>query len=118
MIKADTANLLCYKCHADKRGPFLWEHPPVEENCLTCHNPHGTKAAKLLTEKVPNLCQDCHDEQRHPGVPYDANNTFIGTSPSNKLYARACLNCHSVIHGSYAPENPGNTNNSGRYFLR
>ena len=118
MIQADTANLLCYQCHPEKRGPFMWEHPPVAENCLNCHDPHGTKAVKLLREKVPNLCQDCHDVQRHPGTPYEANNRFTGTAPVNKLYGRACLNCHSVIHGSYAPEDPGNTSNSGRYFLR
>lgn len=118
MLTADSVNLLCYKCHAEKRGPFLHEHPPVAEDCLKCHESHGTKAAKLLTEKVPNLCQDCHDASFHPGTPYDAKRGFTGSSPSNKLFARACLNCHGVIHGSYAPEDPANLSNSGRFFLR
>jgi DmsE family decaheme c-type cytochrome len=118
MLKADSVNLLCYKCHADKRGPYLWEHPPVEENCLACHDSHGTKASKLLKEKLPNLCQDCHDAQRHPGTPYDARTTFLGNAKSNKMYGRSCLNCHGVIHGSNAPENPSSGNNSGRFFTR
>jgi hypothetical protein len=41
MVKAESIKELCTTCHADKRGPWLFEHPPVEENCLTCHNPHG-----------------------------------------------------------------------------
>lgn len=118
MIKADNVNQLCYKCHADKRGPYLWEHPPVEENCTICHNPHGTKSAKLMKEKVPNICQDCHDWQRHPGTIYDAKTGFTGSAPSNRFLARSCLNCHSAIHGSYAPANPANGYNSGKFFVR
>ena len=36
-----SVNQNCYSCHAEKRGPFLWEHAPVRENCLNCHDPHG-----------------------------------------------------------------------------
>lgn len=118
MIKAENNNQLCYKCHADKRGPFLWEHPPVEENCTICHNPHGAKASKLLKEKMPNICQDCHDWQRHPGTIYDANSGFKGSSPSNRFFARSCTNCHYNIHGSNAPHNPASGYNSGKAFVR
>ena len=107
MIKDDTVNQLCYQCHAEKRGPFVWEHSPVEENCLICHSPHGSRHAKLLVEKVPNVCQDCHDWSRHPGTPYDANGGFTGSSPSNRFFARSCLNCHGAIHGSASFENQG-----------
>ena len=105
MVKADDPQQLCFTCHADKRGPYVYEHPPVAENCLTCHTPHGSIHAKLLTEKVPNLCQDCHDWQRHPGTPYDAKTAFTGSSPSNRFFGRACLNCHGAIHGSNTFEN-------------
>jgi DmsE family decaheme c-type cytochrome len=101
-LKADSINELCYKCHADKRGPFMFEHPPVEENCLNCHTPHGSNHPKLLVSKPPQLCQSCHDAGRHPGNPYTQNSIFNGLSPSNKMYSRACLNCHSNIHGSNA----------------
>ena len=100
MIRAENVNQLCYQCHADKRGPFIWEHPPVEENCATCHNPHGSRHENLLVEKVPNLCQDCHSDSQHPGTPYDAKSSFLGSNPSNRFYARSCLNCHGNIHGS------------------
>ncbi len=105
-LKADAVNELCYKCHAEKRGPFMFEHPPVEENCLNCHTPHGSNHPKLLVSNLPYLCQSCHDASRHPGTPYTAASTFA-RSPSNKMYSRACLNCHSNIHGSNASSSLG-----------
>ena len=43
MLRAGTdINESCTTCHAEKRGPFLWEHAPVMENCVTCHDPHGS----------------------------------------------------------------------------
>jgi DmsE family decaheme c-type cytochrome len=60
LLKADSVNELCYTCHAEKRGPFLWEHAPVRENCLTCHFPHGSNNEKLLVQTRPFLCSSCH----------------------------------------------------------
>jgi len=102
---------LCYQCHAEKRGPFMWQHPPVDENCLSCHTPHGSNHAKLLQSKPPLLCQSCHDESRHPGTIYTRFETFQGgaTSGKNRMFARACLNCHSAIHGGNAPSLRGQT---------
>ena len=114
MIKADSVNELCFKCHAEKRGPFFWEHPPVEENCLTCHVPHGSNHGKLLTRKPPHLCQSCHDASQHPGNIYTSFETFRGSAASgkNRMFARACLNCHSNIHGSMGPST------RGKHFVR
>jgi DmsE family decaheme c-type cytochrome len=112
MVKAETVNQQCYSCHADKRGPFMFEHPPVEENCLSCHNPHGSSHARLLNEKTPNLCQDCHDWSRHPGTFYGGGHGFtLNGAPnpgvSTRFIARNCLNCHNAIHGTNAPANRG-----------
>ena len=108
MVNAESIKELCTTCHADKRGPFLFEHAPVEESCLNCHNPHGSRSVKLLTEKVPNLCQDCHDASSHPGTMYDADANFKAPSgptsgPNTRFIARSCLNCHNEVHGSNAP---------------
>lgn len=103
MIKADSINELCFNCHADKRGPYMFEHPPVEENCMNCHTAHGSNHTKLLTRKGPNLCQSCHDWTQHPGGAYTASGTFDKASPAKQLVARNCLNCHNNVHGSNAP---------------
>jgi len=129
MLRAETVNQQCYSCHADKRGPYMFAHPSVEENCLSCHNPHGSVYTKLLNEKLPNLCQDCHDVPRHPGTIYGAaaeftctpaatadpkNSACFGKPPgtfntavNTRFIARACTNCHNAIHGSNAPANRG-----------
>ncbi|HEY8250996.1 MAG TPA: DmsE family decaheme c-type cytochrome [Burkholderiales bacterium] len=112
MVKAESIPQLCTTCHAEKRGPFVWGHPPVEENCLTCHNSHGSNHARLLAEKAPNVCQDCHDASRHPGTIYDGSGGWNAATPNTRLIARGCVNCHYHIHGSNAPAM------RGKFFLR
>ena len=118
MVKHETVNQQCFSCHADKRGPFVFGHPPVEENCLSCHTPHGSSHGKLLNEKVPNLCQDCHVTGRHPTAFYGSAQGWTrpdgtpNTGVSSRFIARGCLNCHNSIHGSNAPSN------RGKYLIR
>lgn len=99
---------LCTSCHADKRGPFLWEHAPVSEGCTTCHDPHGSSNEFQLVAKLPMLCQRCHIASRHPSEFYDRSAT--GATGSSRLFGSACVNCHVNIHGSNHP--------SGMFFLR
>ena len=106
MIQASSVNEQCYGCHTEKRGPFLWAHPPVQESCLNCHLPHGSNHEKLLVQNRPWLCQSCHLDTRHPGTLYDGTNVLT----SNRELSRSCSNCHFAIHGSNHP--------SGRVFTR
>jgi len=105
-IKADSVNELCYQCHTEKRGPFIWEHAPVRESCLNCHTPHGSNHQKLQRTSVPYLCQQCHSNTRHPGTLYDAEALPGASRQTNRLFNRACVNCHSAIHGSNHPSGP------------
>lgn len=113
MVKQETVNQQCFSCHADKRGPFVFGHPPVEENCLSCHTPHGSVYGKLLNEKAPNLCQDCHVTGRHPTNFYGSGQSWIlpsgaaNAAVNTRFIERGCLNCHNAIHGSNAPSNRG-----------
>ncbi|WP_233132600.1 DmsE family decaheme c-type cytochrome [Paraferrimonas haliotis] len=90
-------NETCYECHAEKRGPKLWEHAPVTENCVSCHNPHGSVNDAMLKTRAPQLCQQCHAADGHASNPYlgGNNNAFTG--------GRSCMNCHSQVHGSNHP---------------
>jgi DmsE family decaheme c-type cytochrome len=101
-IKADSTPDLCYKCHAEKRGPFAYEHPPVAEDCGICHQPHGSNHSNLLKSKSPQLCQDCHDSGGHTARAYTNQHGFTGnaTANKNKFFSQGCLNCHGNIHGS------------------
>jgi len=108
MVKEESVNQLCSTCHGDKRGPFAFTHMPVEENCLSCHNSHGSNVPKLLTVKVPQLCQDCHGSA-HGQLAYGSSFAIGGANQSNasRFEARSCVNCHQAIHGSNAPASRG-----------
>ena len=102
LLKRPTLNQTCYTCHAEKRGPFLWEHPPVAEDCANCHNPHGSVNPALLTSRPPLLCQQCHAPEDHPSIGFTGAG-LPGMNPSGFLLGGSCVNCHSHIHGSNAP---------------
>ena len=103
-----SVNESCASCHAEMRGPMLFEHTPVRENCTTCHDPHGSSNDRMLNVRMPMLCQRCHVATRHPSSVYD--NAAITTNKSNRMFGRSCVNCHSNIHGSNHP--------SGQFFMR
>lgn len=95
-------NETCYGCHAEKRGPLLWEHAPVSEDCSTCHEPHGSIHPSLLTQRPPLLCQDCHSGAGHPSQPLTTAG-LPSNMPSPFLLLGSCSNCHSQVHGSNHP---------------
>jgi DmsE family decaheme c-type cytochrome len=97
-----TVNETCYQCHAEKRGPFLWEHAPVPEDCSQCHTPHGSIHPGMLTQRAPLLCQSCHSQAGHPSFAYGPDGLAPAT-PSVYLLAQSCMNCHSQVHGSNHP---------------
>jgi DmsE family decaheme c-type cytochrome len=106
MLVRNTINETCYTCHTEKRGPFLWEHPPAVDNCMNCHTPHGSNHPALLKTRQPYLCAQCHDFTQHPGNPYSGRGlpaSAGGSAPSQQLLLRACANCHTQVHGSNHP---------------
>ena len=108
--KGDSISELCTSCHAEKRGPYLWEHAPARDGCQTCHDPHGSSNERMLVAKPPLLCQRCHVSTRHPSTIYDQQAIGSASAPSVRIYARSCVTCHSAIHGSNHP--------SGQRFVR
>jgi predicted CXXCH cytochrome family protein len=95
----------CIKCHANKQGPFVFEHGPLKlEGCTTCHTPHGSSNPKMLKRpQVRQLCFECHtgiSDELSPQVPTRHNQA--------QMRERQCTVCHSAIHGS----------NSSRLFFR
>jgi len=106
-LNQPTINMVCYKCHADKQGPFVYEHPPVTENCAICHNPHGTVANNLLRQPTTFLCLRCHTGHRTApnfGPHTSAGLVDVGKSPSlQRAFYSDCSQCHSQIHGSDLP---------------
>jgi DmsE family decaheme c-type cytochrome len=105
-LNEELVNLVCYKCHADKQGPFVFEHPPVTENCAICHNPHGSADKGMLLQPATFLCLRCH-----PGHHGD-DTTLISPIPGRgRAFQRGlymnCTQCHAQIHGTNRISNSG-----------
>ena len=104
-LKDLTVNQTCFHCHAEKRGPFLWEHEPVTEECTTCHAPHGSNNQALLVRRPPLLCQECHQvDAGHYNHQLDWPPLDSGFGMKGRMMLGAnCMNCHSQVHGSNHP---------------
>lgn len=86
-------NAICTKCHAETRGPFVYEHAAVKaEGCVGCHTPHGSQNARLLNmPSINTLCNTCHS-------PVSAGTVHgMGVGSSDQ---QPCTGCHTFIHGS------------------
>jgi DmsE family decaheme c-type cytochrome len=86
----------CVGCHADKSGPFVFEHAASRvEGCTACHAPHGSPNRHLLAiQDTGALCYSCHVTvpQFHLG--------FGPAAPARFGLDTQCTNCHATIHGS------------------
>jgi len=87
----------CYTCHADKQGPFVFEHVPIKvEGCQLCHSPHGSNYPRMLKRpEVHLLCLDCHSDT--VGVLGPRTPSFHNMGVASY---RQCTICHVNIHGS------------------
>ena len=87
----------CLQCHPAQRGPYVFEHEALREGCTTCHSPHGTINAKMLTVRNANLCLKCHFQQVQGG------NILIGGKLHNDSLSQGTCwtaGCHEAVHGS------------------
>jgi DmsE family decaheme c-type cytochrome len=88
-----SGDAVCFKCHVDKQGPFVYEHIPVKtEGCSSCHTPHGSTNPRLLKVSLVNmLCLQCHTFPTQGPV---------GPTHNQSAKYQACTMCHTQIHGS------------------
>ena len=100
----------CLKCHIDKRGPYVFEHPAVRvDGCETCHNPHGSMNAKLLKRPVIfTVCLECHNGAGTFGTRTNGVTQLSNTHNLADPRFQNCTTCHVRIHGS----------NADSYFFR
>ena len=93
---APARDAVCFTCHVDKQGPFVFEHQAIKtEGCETCHSPHGSPNPRLLkTSNLNILCLKCHTASSFSSAS--------GTPDFHNQAAQyqACTMCHTQIHGS------------------
>ena len=61
LLKEPSLNDTCFTCHAEKRGPFLWNHPPVDRELRELPRPprlqpreHAEAAEAAALPAVPH----------------------------------------------------------------
>jgi predicted CXXCH cytochrome family protein len=82
---------VCRDCHLAV-PPGKARHLDADDNCLTCHDPHGGKERFFLRARSSaGLCLDCHAEvaQKQPQHRFMDND--------------ACLACHEIHHAADKP---------------
>jgi len=84
---------LCVDCHKAlakaAAGTLPAAHPPVSDDCGTCHKPHSSEEKKLLRAPIGTLCADCHDAAE------------LQTRHGNQLTATTnCASCHAAHGGT------------------
>ena len=109
----ERTNDLCLSCHSQYQGPWVFEHSPVEESCMTCHDPHGAIANNMLKQNEPFLCLQCHEMHFHAAragqaTPYLSPSAGLisnknGVTGFMQAYNTRCTNCHFKVHGSDMP---------------
>lgn len=104
-LKGETVNMVCYKCHAEKQGPFVYQHAPVEQDCNICHEPHGTVAYNLLRQPPTFLCLRCHTGHRSPPADHFGQGVadIDGNTDLRPALYTNCTQCHTQVHGSDLP---------------
>jgi len=101
LLKGDTVKIACTRCHAEKEGPFVFEHADISEDCRNCHKAHGSVNNNLLIAGQPFLCLQCHSNHYGYHEPILKDNEWKGA-----FYNR-CTDCHSMIHGTDTPSKTG-----------
>ncbi len=129
LMQGEPSRELCLSCHTQHRGPFIFEHSPVEEDCMICHDAHGAVANNLLVQNEPFLCLQCHQPHFHsalatvegeyslPGRVWDVDTYGEGTASDSygewtneshsdsfkRVMLTKCSQCHQSVHGTDLP---------------
>jgi DmsE family decaheme c-type cytochrome len=93
---SSTQDVVCFTCHTDKQGPFVFEHQPVKvDGCQSCHLVHGGPNPHMLKlSNVNLLCLQCHTTSSFSGAP------GAPSFHNQASFFQSCVLCHSQIHGS------------------
>jgi DmsE family decaheme c-type cytochrome len=144
----ETQNGLCLGCHEADTGT-AWHagaHDTDAISCADCHTSHAARDPVMVTSLQPEVCYDCHQQQRTQAMkafshPFrqgqmDCSGCHAPHGDSTDgLFARTTLNdtcydCHAEKRGPYlwehapVPEDCGNchdphgSNNPGMLSMR
>ena len=93
---SSSQDAVCFTCHTDKQGPFVFEHQPVKiDGCQSCHLVHGGPNPHMLKlSNINLLCLQCHTTSSFSGAP------GAPSFHNQASFFQSCVLCHSQVHGS------------------
>ncbi len=92
---AEKGIALCLQCHDNPLEGKEHSHPPVEEDCIKCHNPHQSSQLKFLHTSPGKLCLSCHEKIQNIITESRAQLFFF--------FFCECLSCHVPHASDYSP---------------
>ncbi len=123
-VGAEAANAVCLNCHEAGKRTF-WEgsrHQVEGVECVSCHSVHKPTDAVQSKFTQPQVCFNCHKEQRADALKFshhpvlegkvvcsDCHNPHGGAGPKNlakNTVNEVCFQCHAEKRGPYLYEHP------------
>lgn len=97
LLKTSNTNELCLACHGKKKASLdidfdkKYKHKPAEENCLNCHEAHGSNHQKFFkkADLSEDFCYECHKETEKEMENSAYSHSKIKNSKN------FCLECHT-----------------------
>ena len=114
----NTVNETCTSCHAEYRGPFLWEHQPVTEDCGNCqrhtarcnrrcsnYGRHfsarpATRARAIRRSPTPR--KDCRAAERRAPICSPAAASIVTPRSTARTIHRAGTSCARRLHDQFS----------------
>lgn len=93
----DEQNQVCMACHQGgmRMNWTMSQHDSAEVSCASCHKPHEIRDPVLVKSSQPQVCYDCHGEQRAESFKRSRHPIREGKV--------VCSDCHNP-HGSFGPK--------------
>jgi len=89
--RAKNLDKICYLCHERFEAKKFIHVPVKEEECIACHNPHGSPYRFQLVAQGSALCFQCHEE-----------GLLSGNYVHGPAAAGGCIACHDPHAADYA----------------
>jgi predicted CXXCH cytochrome family protein len=92
-------NQVCFDCHTDKADAFKgkkFTHAPVQDSCVSCHNPHSANYQFMFNaDGGQELCFSCHDDKQKETGEATVKHKGLDTK-------KRCLACHDPHVADFA----------------